>query len=139
MIIAPVIFITLTVGISHITDLKKVGIIAAKAMTYFFVISTLALIMGLLVGNILQPGDGLNIDPATLSGNTSQYQQKAYDSTLPNFLINIIPTTLFSPLVGENTLQVLLIAILMGIALVLSKEKGKKITDLLHSLSIPIF
>lgn len=139
MIIAPVIFITLTLGIAHMTDLKKVGRIAIKAMIYFFTFSTLALIIGLIVGNILQPGSGLNIDPATLSGDVSQYQQKAHDTTLTGFMMNIIPDTLFSPLVGENILQVLLVAILMGIALVLTKEKSQKITNFLQDLSTPIF
>ncbi|KMQ67451.1 C4-dicarboxylate transporter [Chryseobacterium sp. FH2] len=139
MIIAPVIFITLTLGIAHMTDLKKVGRIAIKAMIYFFTFSTLALIIGLIVGNILQPGHGLNIDPSTLSGDVSQYQQKAHETTLTGFIMNIIPETLFSPLVGENILQVLLVAILMGIALVLTKEKSKKVTDFLQDLATPIF
>ncbi|AZB07972.1 dicarboxylate/amino acid:cation symporter [Chryseobacterium sp. G0162] len=139
MIIAPVIFITLTLGIAHMTDLKKVGRIAIKAMIYFFTFSTLALIIGLVVGNLLQPGHGLNIDPATLTGNVSQYQQKAHESTLTGFIMNIIPETLFSPLVGENILQVLLIAILTGVALVLTKEKSQKVTDFLQALSAPIF
>ena len=139
MIIAPVIFITLTLGIAHMTDLKKVGRIATKAMIYFFTFSTLALIIGLVVGNILHPGSGLNIDPETLSGDISQYQQKAHDTTLTGFIMNIIPETLFSPLVGDNILQVLLVAILMGVALVLTKEKSQRITDFLQDLTTPIF
>lgn len=139
MIIAPVIFITLTLGIAHMTDLKKVGRIAIKAMIYFFTFSTLALIIGLIVGNLLQPGHGLNIDPATLSGNVSEYQQKAHESTLTGFIMNIIPETFFSPLVGDNILQVLLVAILMGVALVLTKEKSQKVTDFLQDMSAPIF
>lgn len=139
MIIAPVIFITLTLGIAHMTNLKKVGRIAVKAMIYFFTFSTLALIIGLVVGNLLQPGHGLNIDPTTLSGNVSEYQEKAHESTLTGFIMNIIPETLFSPLVGDNILQVLLVAILMGVALVLTKEKSQKVTDFLQDLSAPIF
>ncbi|MCJ7935474.1 MAG: dicarboxylate/amino acid:cation symporter [Chryseobacterium sp.] len=139
MIIAPVIFITLTLGIAHMTDLKKVGRIAVKAMLYFFTFSTLALIIGLIVGNVLQPGHGLNIDPVTLSGDVSQYKAKAHESTLTGFIMNIIPDTLFSPLVGDNILQVLLVAILMGVALVLTKEKSQKVTDFLQNLSAPIF
>jgi aerobic C4-dicarboxylate transport protein len=139
MIIAPVIFITLTLGIAHMTDLKKVGRIAIKAMIYFFTFSTLALIIGLVVGNLLQPGHGLNIDPTTLTGNVSEYQEKAHESTLTGFIMNIIPETLFSPLVGDNILQVLLVAILMGVALVLTKEKSQKVTDFLQDLSAPIF
>ncbi|AZB02135.1 dicarboxylate/amino acid:cation symporter [Chryseobacterium joostei] len=139
MIIAPVIFITLTLGIAHMTDLKKVGRIAIKAMIYFFTFSTLALIIGLFVGNILQPGHGFNIDPATLSGDVAQYQEKAHESSLTGFIMNIIPETLFSPLIGDNILQVLLVAILMGVALVLTKEKSQKVTDFLQDLSTPIF
>ncbi|MGE8432681.1 dicarboxylate/amino acid:cation symporter [Chryseobacterium joostei] len=139
MIIAPVIFITLTLGIAHMTDLKKVGRIAIKAMIYFFTFSTLALIIGLFVGNILQPGRGFNIDPATLSGDVAQYQEKAHESSLTGFIMNIIPETLFSPLIGDNILQVLLVAILMGVALVLTKEKSQKVTDFLQDLSTPIF
>ena len=139
MIIAPVIFITLTLGIAHMTDLKKMGRIAVKAMIYFFTFSTLALIIGLMVGNLLQPGTGLNIDPASLSGDVSQYQQKAHDTTLFGFIMNIIPETLFSPLVGDNILQVLLVAILMGVALVLTKEKSQRVTDFLQDLATPIF
>lgn len=139
MIIAPVIFITLTLGIAHMTDLKKVGRIAFKAMIYFFTFSTLALIIGLIVGNVLQPGHGLHIDPASLSGDVSQYQQKAHESTLTGFIMNIIPETLFSPLVGENILQVLLVSVLMGVALVLTKEKSHKVTDFLQDLSAPVF
>lgn len=139
MIIAPVIFITLTLGIAHMTDLKKVGRIAIKAMIYFFTFSTLALIIGLFVGNILQPGRGFNIDPATLSGDVAQYQEKAHESSLTGFIMNIIPETLFSPLIGDNILQVLLVAILMGVALVLTKEKSHKVTDFLQDLSTPIF
>lgn len=139
MIIAPVIFITLTLGIAHMTDLKKVGRIAVKAMIYFFTFSTLALIIGLIVGNLLHPGSGLNIDPASLSGDVSQYQQKAHDTTLTGFIMNIIPETLFSPLVGDNILQVLLVAILMGVALVLTKEKSQRITDFLQDLATPVF
>ena len=139
MIIAPVIFITLTLGIAHMTDLKKVGRIAVKAMIYFFTFSTLALIIGLIVGNLLHPGSGLNIDPASLSGDVSQYQQKAHDTTLTGFVMNMIPETLFSPLVGDNILQVLLVAILMGVALVLTKEKSQKVTDFLQDLATPVF
>ena len=139
MIIAPVIFITLTLGIAHMTDLKKVRRIAVKAMIYFFTFSTLALIIGLIVGNLLQPGSGLNIDSASLSGDKSQYQNKAHVTTLTGFIMNIIPETLFSPLIGDNILQVLLVAILMGTALVLTKEKSGKVTEFLQVLSAPIF
>ncbi len=133
MIIAPVIFITLTLGIAHMSDLKKVGRIATKAMIYFLTLSTFALVVGLVVANLFHPGSGLNIDPSTLEGDVSYYTEKAHESTLTGFLLNIIPTTLFSPLIGDNILQVLLVSILMGVALVLTKEKSQKVTDFFPS------
>lgn len=139
MIIAPVIFITLTLGIAHMTDLTKVGRIAVKSMIYFLTFSTVALFIGLITGNLLQPGSGLNIDPANLSGDISQYQQKAHGTTVVDFLTNIIPDTLFSPLVGDNILQILLVSILLGIALVLTKDKSQNIIDFMQNLSAPIF
>jgi aerobic C4-dicarboxylate transport protein len=139
MIIAPIIFITLTLGIAHMSDLKKVGRIAGKSMVYFITFSTLALIIGLVVANLFQPGSGLNIDPASLSGDISQYTSKAHETTVTGFLTNIIPETLISPLVGDNILQVLLVSILFGVALVLTKEKSQKVTDFLQMLSFPIF
>ncbi len=133
MIIAQVIFITLTLGIAHMSDLKKVGRIATKAMIYFLTLSTFALVVGLVVANLFHPGSGLNIDPSTLEGDVSYYTEKAHESTLTGFLLNIIPTTLFSPLIGDNILQVLLVSILMGVALVLTKEKSQKVTDFFPS------
>jgi aerobic C4-dicarboxylate transport protein len=139
MIIAPVIFITLTLGIAHMTDLKKVGRIAGKALLYFLTFSTLALVIGLVVGNVLQPGRGLNVDPATLTEDISQYTEKVQGATLGGFIRNIIPDSFFSPMVGENILQVLLVSILMGVALVLTKEKSYRVTGFLEDLSVPVF
>ncbi|MDL1913386.1 MAG: dicarboxylate/amino acid:cation symporter [Bergeyella sp.] len=139
MIIAPVIFVSLTLGIAHMTDLKKVGRIATKSFIYFLTFSTLALIIGLVVANVIKPGSGLNIDPATLAGDVSDYTKKAEESTVTAFLLNIIPTTLFSPLVGSNILQILLISVLIGIALVLTKDKSQNVANFLQDLSAPIF
>lgn len=140
MIIAPVIFITVTVGIASMSDLKKVGRVAGKAFVYFITFSTLALMIGMIVSNIVQPGKGLNIDPATLDfKNVSQYVAEAHDSSLLNFILNIIPQTLVSPLTGNNILQVLFAAILFGIALLLTTEKSKLVLDFLHALSFPVF
>jgi len=113
MIIAPVIFITITVGIASMNDMKRVGRVAGKAFAYFITFSTLALIIGLIVSNLVQPGKGLNIDPGTLEASSiKQYVNKAHDSSIINFVFDIIPKTLISPLSGDNILQVLLIAIL---------------------------
>jgi len=96
MVIAPVIFLTIVIGIAGMRDIGRVGRVAAKAFGYFFVFSTLALIIGLTVANVVRPGDGLNIDPATLdSGAVQQYAQAAHESTIVGFLMSIIPDSLF--------------------------------------------
>ncbi|MFV0605614.1 MAG: dicarboxylate/amino acid:cation symporter [Niabella sp.] len=140
MIIAPVIFITVTVGIASMSDMKKVGRVAGKAFIYFLCFSTLALIIGLIVANAVQPGKGLNIDPETLDfTSVSQYVNEAHDSSLLNFILNIIPQTLISPLSGNNILQVLFAAILFGTGLALTIDKSKPVLDFMQALSYPIF
>jgi len=140
MIIAPVIFLTVSTGIAGMSDLKKVGRVAGKAFLYFFTFSTLALIIGMIVSHIVQPGKGLNIDPNTLNGaEVEKYVKAAHDNSLVNFIFNIIPETLFSPLTGDNILQVLLVAILFGVALAVTSEKSYPILDFFQVLTIPIF
>ena len=140
MIIAPVIFVTITVGIASMNDMKKVGRVAGKAFLYFITFSTLALIIGLIVSNIVQPGKGLNINPATLHASSiEQYVNKAHDSSLINFIFDIIPKTMVSPLTGDNILQVLLIAILFGIGISLTMPKSKLVLDFMEALAYPIF
>ncbi len=140
MIIAPVIFLTVSMGIAGMNDLKSVGRVAGKSFAYFLTFSTLALIVGLIVSNIVQPGKGLNIDPLTLDETqVTQFIDKAKDSSLLNFVMNVIPKTLISPLTGDNILQVLFAAILFGIGLALTAEKSKPVTDFFHALTYPIF
>ena len=140
MIIAPVIFLTVSTGIAGMSDLKKVGRVAGKAFAYFFTFSTLALIIGLVVSNLVQPGKGLNIDPSTLnSAEVEKYVKAAHDNSMVSFIYNIIPETLFSPLTGDNILQVLLVAILFGVALAITSEKSQPIQDFFQTLTIPIF
>ena len=140
MIIAPVIFLTVATGIAAMSDLKKVGRVAGKAMLYFLVFSTLALIVGMVVSHIVQPGAGMHINPATLDQKAvSGYVAKAHDSTITGFLLNVIPTTIFSPFVGGDILQVLFVAVLFGIALAQVGERGKPVLDLLTALAQPIF
>ncbi|AZI39717.1 dicarboxylate/amino acid:cation symporter [Epilithonimonas vandammei] len=140
MIIAPVIFLTVSTGIAGMSDLKKVGRVAGKAFIYFFAFSTLALIIGMIVSHIVQPGKGLNINPNTLNGaEVEKYVKAAHDNSLVSFIFNIIPETLFSPLTGDNILQVLLVAILFGVALALTSEKSYPVFDFLQALTIPIF
>lgn len=140
MIIAPVIFVTITVGIASMGDMNKVGRVAGKAFAYFLTFSTLALILGLIVSNLVQPGKGLNINPASLDPSSiSQYVEKAHDSSLTKFVLDIIPKTLMSPLSGDNILQVLLIAILFGTAISLTMPKSKRVLDFMEALTHPIF
>ena len=94
MIIAPVIFLTIVTGIAGMSDLKKVGRVAGKAMAYFLTFSTLALIVGLIVANVVKPGAGLNIDPASLDPSAvANYATKAHEQSLVGFLSNIIPVS----------------------------------------------
>ncbi len=140
MIIAPVIFLTVATGIAAMSDLKKVGRVAGKAMLYFLVFSTLALIVGMIVSHIVQPGAGMHINPATLDQKqVASYVAKAHDSTITGFLMNVIPTTIFSPFVGGDILQVLFVAVLFGIALAQVGERGKPVLNFLTALAQPIF
>jgi aerobic C4-dicarboxylate transport protein len=140
MVIAPVIFLTIVTGIAGMRDIGKVGRVAAKAFGYFLVFSTLALIVGLIVANVVQPGRGLNIDPSTLDGGAvAQYAQKAHDSTIVGFLMNIIPTTVVSGFAEGDILQVLFVSILFGIALAMIGDAGKPVLTFLESASAAFF
>lgn len=140
MIIAPVIFLTVCTGIAGMTNMGSVGRVTGKAMLYFLTFSTLALFVGMVVANIIQPGKGLNIDPTTLeTDKISTYVEKAHDASVIDFFMNIIPTSLVSPLVGGDILQVLFVAVLFGLALASIGEKGKPITEFLNNLTAPVF
>jgi len=140
MIIAPVIFLTVATGIAGMSDMKAVGSVAGKAFAYFLCFSTLALIIGLVVGNVVRPGEGLNIDPATLDpGAVANYAKTAEAQTISGFLLNIIPETLFSSVTDGNILQVLLVAILAGAAIALTRPHSDLVLDLLSSFSEVVF
>ncbi|NIE97697.1 dicarboxylate/amino acid:cation symporter [Acinetobacter sp. C26M] len=140
MIIAPVIFLTVVTGIAGMKNLGSVGRVTGKAMIYFLTFSTLALIVGLIVGNVIEPGHGLNIDPSTLhSTKVDEYAAKAHESTITGFLMNIIPDTLVSPFVSGQILQVLFVAVLFGLALAKSGDLGRPVTDFLQQLTTPVF
>ncbi len=140
MIIAPVIFLTVATGIAGLSDMKKVGRVAGKAMLYFFTFSTLALIVGLVVANVVQPGAGMHIDPATLdAAAVATYTEKAHDSSIVGFLMNIIPTTIVGAFADGDILQVLFFSILFGISLALVGERGRPVTDFLQAVIAPVF
>jgi aerobic C4-dicarboxylate transport protein len=118
MMIAPVIFCTVVHGIASMSDLRKVGRVGAKALLYFEVVSTIALALGLLVGEIVQPGSGFNIDPATLDAKSvSIYVTRAKDEGIVAHLMAIIPDSYFGALARGDLLQVLLVSILSGFAI----------------------
>ncbi|MEY4249125.1 MAG: hypothetical protein RJA87_758 [Pseudomonadota bacterium] len=140
MVIGPVIFLTIVTGIAGMSDLKTFGRATAKAFAYFLTFSTLALIIGLIVANLVQPGAGMNIDPASLdTTKVSDYAAKAHETTIVGFLTAIIPDTVASAFVDGNILQVLFFSITFGIALFLVGDRGKPVVDLLESLSHSFF
>jgi len=140
MIITPVIFLTVVTGIAGMRDLGAFGRIAAKALGYFIVVSTLALAVGLVVANVVQPGAGLNVDPATLdTSKVASYVTKAHETTLTGFLLNIIPDTMFSAFTSGEILQVLLVSILFGIALAMLGDRGDKLLDALRTITAVVF
>ena len=140
MIIAPVIFLTIATGIAGMRDLARVGRVAAKAFGYFLFFSTLALIIGLVIANVVQPGRGLNIDPATLNaGVVAQYASAAHETTIVGFLTSIIPTTLVSAFAEGNILQTLFVAILFGIAMAVVGDAAAPVHRALDALSQIMF
>jgi aerobic C4-dicarboxylate transport protein len=140
MIITPVIFLTVVTGIAGMRDLGAFGRIAAKALGYFIVVSTLALAVGLLVANVVQPGAGLNVNPATLdTSKVATYVSEAKETTVTGFLLNIIPNTMFSAFTSGEILQVLLVSILFGIALAMLGDRGDKLLDALKTITAVVF
>jgi aerobic C4-dicarboxylate transport protein len=125
MMIAPVIFCVVVQGIASMSDLKKVGKVGVKALIYFEVVSTLALIVGIVVAVILHPGAGLNIDPATLDPKAAAtYVGRAKETGIIPFLLGFIPRTFVDALAGGEVPQVLLISILTGFAIARMGEFG---------------
>jgi aerobic C4-dicarboxylate transport protein len=140
MIIAPVIFCTVVSGIAGMQDVKKIGRVGGKALLYFEIVSTFALIIGLLVANTIQPGAGFNADPHTLDTKAiAQYTDKTKSLTTVDFLMNIIPNTVFDAFAKGDILQVLLVAVLFGFALSLLGERGRPIHKLIDDVSHAFF
>ena len=140
MIIAPVIFCTVVSGIAGMQDVKKIGRVGGKALLYFEVVSTFALVIGLFVANILRPGDGFNVDPTTLDTKAiAQYTEKAKSQTTVDFVMNIIPNTVIDAFAKGDILQVLLISVLFGFALSLLGDKGRPLAKLIDELAHAIF
>ncbi len=140
MIIAPVIFLTVSTGIAHLRDLGRVGKVAAKALAYFMAVSTLALIIGLVVANTIQPGAGMNVDPASLDTTAvSGYVASAHETTVTGFLMAIIPETVVGAFTGGQILPVLFFAILFGVSLAMVGERAAPLMSVLESTSAAFF
>ncbi|MBA0219126.1 dicarboxylate/amino acid:cation symporter [Pectobacterium brasiliense] len=140
MIIAPVIFCTVVTGIAGMESMKSVGRTGAAALLYFEIVSTIALIIGLVVVNVVQPGVGMNIDPSTLDASAvAVYTQQASQQGLIPFLMDVIPASVVGAFASGNILQVLLFAVMFGFALHRLGAKGKVIFDVIDSFSKVIF
>src|SRR5271154_4561732 len=144
MIVAPIVFCVVVHGIAGAGDLKKVGRVGIKALVYFEVMTTVALIIGLLLAYLFGPGHGMNIDPSTLDAKAlNTYADNAHKlqgGGIGSFLLNIIPTTSFDALSRNDVLQVLFFAILFGVSLALvGGEKGEKISSMIDAVSTVLF
>lgn len=140
MIIAPVIFLTVLLGIAKMGDIKRVGKIGLKSIIYFEILTTIALILGLFVANFFAPGVGMNIDPAALDATSvAQYSSAAQGQTTTAFILNIIPPSFFAALVNGELLQVLLVSILFGVAVTQMGKTGERIVDGAEDLCAAFF
>lgn len=140
MMIAPVIFCTIVTGIAGMQDTKKVGRVGLKALIYFEVVTTLALIIGLIVINILKPGAGMNVDAGALDlKSVETYITQSKSQTVWDFILNIIPENIVNAISNNNLLQVLLFSVLMGLALSKIKEKATPLLKGIQSLEDALF
>jgi aerobic C4-dicarboxylate transport protein len=140
MIISLIIFCTVVSGIASMQDMKKVGRVGGKALLYFEVVSTVALFMGLVVGNLVHPGSGFNIDASQLDAKAlADYAGQAKAQSVTDFLLHIIPTTVVDAFAKGDILQVVLVAILFGLALSALGDGGKPLVTLLDSLTYAVF
>ena len=132
MTLAPVIFGSVVVGIARMGDLKEVGRVGAKSLIYFEVVSTISLLMGLIAVNLLHPGRGMNIDPATLDVQAiASYTATAQHLSLVGFLMNIIPSSIGDAFVSGNILQIILFSVLFGLALSQFREAARPLVNMI--------
>ena len=140
MIITILIFCTVVTGIAGMQDLKKVGRVGGKALLYFEIVSTIALAIGLIVGNMVRPGSGFNVNAATLDAKSvADYAGQAKTQNVTEFLMHIIPTTVTDAFAKGDILQVVLVSILFGFALSSAGTRAKPLVGLLESLTQVVF
>jgi len=134
MVIGPIVFLTIVLGISNLGDLKKVGKVGGKALLYFEIVTTFALAIGLIVVNVVKPGAGIDVSRMA-SGDISKYTQASEQMTFVDFLTNIIPSNVFEAFAKGDMLQIVFVAILFGVALSALDEAGRPVIRLFESLS----
>nr|WP_294545694.1 C4-dicarboxylate transporter DctA [uncultured Rhodopila sp.] len=143
MIVAPIVFCVVVHGIAGAGDLRKVGRVGGKALIYFEVMTTVALIVGLLLAFLVAPGKGMNINVANLDSHAlASYADNAHKlqgGGIGSFILNIIPTTSFDALARNDVLQVLFFAVIFGVSLALVEERGKPVSDMIESVSVVLF
>ncbi|MEG2172574.1 MAG: dicarboxylate/amino acid:cation symporter [Desulfovibrionaceae bacterium] len=140
MLIGPIIFCTVVLGIAGMDNMKKLGRIGGKALLYFEIVSTVALIIGLTVVNLLKPGAGMNVDPAQLDmASVSKYAVAAQHQSLVDFMLNIIPNTLVGAFANGDILQILLISILFGVGMAVLGKRTRMIIEVVEQASFALF
>ncbi|MDP3494407.1 MAG: cation:dicarboxylase symporter family transporter, partial [Hyphomonadaceae bacterium] len=139
--VAPVIFCTIAAGVARMSDIKAFGRLGGRTLIYFEVVSTLALVLGLIVGRVVQPGRGFNVDPATLDPSVAAgYVEKAaHGEGLVAFLLHLIPDTFFSAIAEGQLLQVLVVALLTGFACARMGEFGDRVANVLDDIGRVFF
>src|SRR6202049_5125106 len=140
MIITVIIFCTVVSGIAGMQDMRKVGRVGGKAILYFEIVSTIALALGLVVGNLVHPGSGFNVNPATLDPRAvAEYAGQAKTQSVTDFFMHIIPTTIVDAFAKGDILQVVFVSILFGFALSAMGPRCKPLLELLDSLTQAVF
>ena len=140
MLLAPVIFLTVVVGIARMGNLREVGRVGVKAIVYFEVLSTVSLIIGVLAAEIVKPGAGMHVDPASLnSGLVSAYAHSAQQMTLQGFLLNLIPSSIAQAFAQNNMLQVILFAVLFGAVMSQMQQKVQPLLAIFDQLVAALF
>jgi aerobic C4-dicarboxylate transport protein len=139
IVVTPIIFTTVVVGIAKTGDLRQVARVGLKAIIYFEVISTLALLLGMAVGNLWPVGSGINADPQSFDPKAVADFVNASPPSLTGFLLNIVPSTFLDPFIKGETLQILFVAILFALALSYDRERTQPLVDLLDRISVGLF
>src|SRR4051794_2935057 len=140
MLIAPIVFTTVVVGIAHMGEMKDVGRIGLRALVYFEVVSSLALIIGLIVVSVLQPGAGVGFNPATAdAGSIAAYTTASQQLSTVDFVLNVIPDTVVGGFARGEVLQVLLFSVLFGLALLQLGSRAHRLVEIIEMLSAALF